>query len=161
MKPEIWLQRCTWGKEKMWMYGDCITLDPGENQLLFTPLGHMVFTYQYFSFLFELPYYAASFSWNQVISAYSNRPSPIQVLIFRVNAKPSMKDQFKLILCHSRIRTPNYELITIQVYKLMRISIHSTGVKILNIYFMIFFSLVYFLLIVFLWKIKASMGETY
>lgn len=32
--------RGTWGKEKMWMYGNCITLDPGENQLLFTPLGH-------------------------------------------------------------------------------------------------------------------------
>ena len=134
---------------------------PWREPASFTPLGHMLFTYQYFSFLFELPYYAASFSWNQVISACSSRPSPIQVLIFRVNAKPFMKDQFKLIFCHSLIRTPNYELITIQVYKLMRMSIHSTGVKILNIYFMIFFSLVYFLLIVFLWKIKASMGETY
>lgn len=71
--------RGTWGKEKMWMYGNCITLDPGENQLLFTPLGQMVCTYQYFSFfLLELPCCAASFSWNQIISAYSNRPSPLQ-----------------------------------------------------------------------------------
>lgn len=56
-----------------------------------------------------------------------------------------MKDLFKLLLCHSLIRTPNYELITIQVYKLMRISIHSIGVKKMKYIFHDFFSSCLFL----------------
>lgn len=110
------------------MYGNRITLDPRENQLLFTPLGHMVCTYQYLSFfclssLIVLLHFLKSgnFCLQQQTLTYS-------ALIFHVNAKPFMKDQFKLILCHSLIRTLNYELIAVQVYKLMRISIHSIGV---------------------------------
>lgn len=40
-----------------------------------------------------------------------------------------LEDQFKMISCHSMIRAPSYELITIWVYKLIRIIIHDSGVS--------------------------------
>ena len=35
----------------------------------------------------------------------------------------------KMIPCHSVVRMPNHELIVIQVYKLIRISVYSIGVN--------------------------------
>lgn len=50
------------------------------------------------------------------------------------------KISLKWISCHSfNDQTPNYELIALQVYKLIRISIQSIEIKNWNTYFKIFF----------------------
>ena len=75
--------------------------------------------------LFLFPYEllcVASFSCNQIISAYNNGHHLFST-DFSMQMPKHVENQFKMISCHLVIRTPNYKLITISVYKLIRIII--------------------------------------